>query len=247
MARQAVAGYTKTLGLDSAFTQDSYDCLGHVYAAQGKYDEADRTFLQIMESCERSSEPDSDDNDRHRTALNLVWTLHLQCQERYKELQPNTQGRQAKRKSASLLSHQILRLTVLAQKYGSSENYIFSHLGNVLNRVVSENQSRIAYQQQARREGGTLRYTTIFCGGCRGDITTDRFVCLHCDNINFCKKCSSQYKKGSLKLEQCAGHELLDVSLSFKLGFKKRVVYSEESGKEWLKSLVARYKDLKGV
>jgi tetratricopeptide (TPR) repeat protein len=244
MAIQAFECCKEIRGRNSLYFQAVYERLGLVLLEKGNFDEAEKIFRQVIEFCESTSESENSDcrSPLHSAVGSLARTLQLQYQKIYNDLQPDLKRRQARlRSSTHHISHQLRCLTELAQKYGSSEPSIFWCLGQVLTRFVGETEARVAFQQQASREQGILRYTTRSCDGCCTDINTERFVCLQCFDIDFCKTCANQYKKGKLAIPNCKGHELFDVSLPPKLGFKRSIVYGEASGQEWLESLLAKY------
>jgi tetratricopeptide (TPR) repeat protein len=240
MAHQNIEGCERIYGGDSPATQSAYLDLGTILMVQGNLGEAERAFCRVTECC-----LPSDSSNRHPTAISaaqgLAATLHLQCMNEYKDFQLESKKHQPGLKSFPVPSHQILGLTKLLQKYGSSEWQVFTCLGQVLKRFVGDTDARIAYQQQAIRKDGILRYTGWRCDGCGTDILRERFVCVGCEDVDFCKKCSNQYKKGKLEVKDCKGHDLFDVSLPSKLGFKKSIVCGEASGQEWLASLLAKY------
>ena len=72
-----------------------------------------------------------------------------------------------------------------------------------------------------------------------GDL--DRTLRLWGLYVDFCKKCSNQYKKGKLEVKDCKGHGLFDIFLPSKLGSKKSIVYGEASRQKWFASLLAKY------
>ena len=152
--------------------------------------------------------------------------------------------------SSSSKHHRSISQLVLDMKQGYEHRDIrFSDLGKELIFAGDEENSVFAYQRRidwACYEGEKVLEQAAMCNSCRTDsnITSSRYVCRKCSDIDLCELCHEKYTKGQYSKRTCKSHKFLCVPIptfSEEEREKRATVLDRDQIDAWLARLEERY------
>jgi len=193
MYKRALAGYEKALGPDHTSTLNTVNNLGTLYADQGKLDEAKQMYLRSLVSFRRILRDEISPSKAtiHGFATALCRSIRIDSV------------------NDSIARSELLELSNHIKKWRQGNTAIVNWLAKALIGVKDDQNAQLAFRYSIRYPndnnadfGGTL------CDGCLYYITisTGRYVCRQCSDIDLCEICMSKHERNTLALARCRDH-----------------------------------------
>ena len=195
MYLRALRGKEEALGAEHTSTLDTVNNVGNLYWKQGKMKEAEEMYLRALRGFEEAW------GAKHTSTLETVQKLGLlyynqarishvmETKSRLRLPSQAITGRSGSDKQAlPLIIH-------LCSRYPLTNTSLLGVVGRVLLCTGDRENARLAFQNQIMKTGDVWSHGYTLCDSCEERLTmsTKRFVCMACSDVDLCKACYREY------------------------------------------------------
>jgi tetratricopeptide (TPR) repeat protein len=238
MYQQTLQGYEKAWGPDYTSTLNTVNNLGNFYKSQDKLDKAEKLYQRALQGYEKAWGSD------HTSTLDTVNNLGMLYYDRCYYVVRRSIWRKLHFYPALVpdLSYvpDMVKLVELCIQYPSCRTILLASLCGMFRWNGEDTLSILAFSFAVV---DSLPHYNVICDGCQHDlgITTGRFACKSCKNIDLCKSCFGKYELDELEdiLESCQDHHFLELSKSSTNGL---IATTQSSAEQWLQELLSNLK-----
>jgi tetratricopeptide (TPR) repeat protein len=192
---RALRGYEEAWGAKHTSTLNTVGNLGNLYADQGKMKEAEEMYLRALRGYEEAW--GAKHTSTLRTVNNLGGLYYDQARISYvmdmkSRLRLPSQAITGRYGS----DKQVLPLIIqLCSRYPLTKTSLLGIVGRVLLCTGDRENARLAFQNQIMKTGDVCSHGYTRCNSCEEPLTmsTNRFVCMACSDVDLCEACYREY------------------------------------------------------